>query len=227
VYHIQLFRIFEAEEEKEIISIPPGKLSPGFVIQEEFQNYRWLKPQYTHNIWYYRLPSSPIFTVPRQEGFGESLDPELKESVKSLHDAGIPTSPSCTGHWHSDENYQRIFKDLEKEAEQIRNKGILLRDPTDGKQYFYKNSRYKLPWDKSTFVEKASEHAKRGVIGIFDPQNIFYDSLLQANINYTQIIKSGDLTLFLTNPPSEESLKEIWKQFENIVISTLTKEKNA
>lgn len=224
--HVQLFRIFEAEEEKEIIPIPPGKLSPGFVIQEEFQNYRWLRPQYTHNVWYYRLPSSPIFTVPKEEGFEDSLDPELRVAVTALHERGIPTSPSCTGHWHSDENYERIFKDLEKEAEQIRKKGILLQEPTDGKQYFYRNPRYQLPWDESTFVEKASEHAKRGVIGIFDPQNKFFDALSQSNIRDTQTIKSGDLTLFLTNPPSEEILKEIWKQFEDTIISTISKDED-
>lgn len=220
--HVKLFRIFEANEE-EIIPIPPGRLSPGFVVHEEFQNYKWLKPQYTHNNWYYRLPSAPFLSVPKGTEFAQSLDPELRKVVEALHSAEISTSPSCTGHWYSEEDYKRIYKDLEKEAKQIRRKGILLEDPTDGNQYFYKNPHYSLPWDESTFIEEAQEHSKKGVIGIFDPLNKFYDALLNFKIKGAQILKSGDLTLFLTSPDSVEEIQKIWKEFENVVLSQLEK----
>ena len=221
--HVKLFRIFEAKEDDEIITIPSGRISPGFVVHEEFQNYKWLKPEYTHNVWYYRLPSAPILSIPKEEMFTESLDPELQRSVDALHSAKIPTSPSCAGHWYSEEDYKRIFKDLEKEAKQIRKKGILLKDPTDGKQYFYKNPHYSLPWDESTFIEEAREHSKKGVIGIFDPLNKFYDDLTNFKIKNSQTIKSGDLTLFLTSPFSKEEIQKIWKEFENVIFSTLEK----
>jgi hypothetical protein len=183
-------------------------ISPDFTPHEEFHKHRWLAP--SEGTWYYKLKDLRPCTVPKNPSFTETLDPELKELVTFLHSKKIPTTPSCAGHFNPVEQWSEVYDELESHKNLIRNQGLELKDPEDGSKYTLNNPNYELPWNKKAFVERAKEHAKFGVLGIYDPGNFIAKKITSSNIPNSQVIKDGPITLFLTSPKTPQQLQECW-----------------
>jgi hypothetical protein len=191
-------------------------ISPDFTPHEEFHKHRWLLP--SGGTWYYKLKDLRPCVIPKNSKFSQSLDPELKQLVDFLHSKKIPTTPSCAGHFTSDDEWSTVFDSLSDQKEKIKTTGLELIDPEDGSRYNLKNSNYELPWDKKAFVERAKEHSKFGVLGIYDPGNFFAKNISKKNIPNSQVTKDGSITLFLTSPKSDEELKECWSKLTETFI---------
>ena len=88
----------------------------------------------------------------------------------------------------------------------------------DGKEYFHKNPKFQIPFNKSHFVNQSIEHGKKGVLGIYDPFNNYYDKISKAAIKDSQTLKDGHVTIFLTSPVTESDLKECWKRFTQTIV---------
>ncbi len=199
--------------------VPPGKISAGFVPHEEFHRYKWLHPEKTDTKWYYRVPAKGGLTIPRNPNFYSTLDPEIHDVVKRLHAGGIATTPSCSGHFHDKKIYEDLFMGLSETREMIQDKGIFLIDPEDEREYFYKNKHYKLPWEKTEFVNRSIEHGMRGVLGMHDPSKKIFRRLESADISNSEIKRDGEITVFLTLPQREFEMKESWKAFNEVFSS--------
>lgn len=195
------------------IQIPAGKISPGFVPHEQFHKYKWLSPKSSNDKWYYRIPSMGIYQIPENPEFYDTLDAELGEAVKTLHGRKVPTTPSCAGHFNEKEVYEDLWVGLNETCNCIRDKGVELVNPEDGTEYFYRNPRFKMPFEKTHFVNQSIDHGRKGVLGMFDPQDAYYEKILNARIPNSQTVKDGVITIFLTNPHSEKKLKECWNSF--------------
>ena len=100
----------------------------------------------------------------------------------------------------------------------IKLNGVELVNPEDGKEYFYRNPRFNIPFEKTHFVNQSIDHGRKGVLGIFDPQDAYYEKILKARIPNSQTIKDGVITMFLTNPRSEKDLKECWNSFTKYIM---------
>lgn len=192
-----------------------GNLSPDFTPHEEFHQYRWMKPE--GGGWYYKLKDFKPCVLPKNQDFHKSLDPDLSKVVNFFHSKKIPTTPSCSGHFSHPEEWSQKFDSLEADAKKIQGTGLKLVDPEDGYSIIAKDPRYKLPWNKKAFVERATEHQKFGVLGFYDPGNFFSKKIAAEKIKNTQLKKDGGLTLFLTSPKSEQELKECWLRFTESV----------
>jgi hypothetical protein len=199
--------------------IPAGKISAGFVPHEDFHRFKWLQPEATDTKWYYRVPHRGNIKIPNNPNFYHTLDPELKDIVQGLHSAGIATTPSCSGHFHDKSVYEDLFMGLSESCEIIKDKGVVLVDPEDGREYFYKNSHYKLPWEKTEFVNKSIEHGMRGVLGMHDPSKKIYRRLEKSEIPNSELKRDGEITIFLTVPEREFQIRESWKALKEALSS--------
>ena len=199
------------------IQIPAGKISPGFVPHEQFHRYKWLSPKSSKDKWYYRIPSMGIYQIPENPEFYDTLDGELAEAVKTLHERGIPTTPSCAGHFNDKEVYEDLWVGLNETCSCIRDQGVELVNPEDEKEYFYRNPRFQMPFEKTHFVNQSLDHGRKGVLGMFDPNDKYYNKLQKANIPASQTLKDGTITIFLTSPNNLAQLKECWDSFTKTI----------
>ena len=191
-------------------------ISPDFTPHEEFHKHRWLLP--SGGNWYYKLKDLRPCTIPKNPEFTNTLDSELKSLVSFLHSKRIPTTPSCAGHFRPDEEWSEVFDSLQKQESVIKTEGLHMQDPEDGRKFTLRNSDYQLPWTKDAFVERAKEHAKFGVLGIYDPGNFIAKKITSSNIPNSQVTKDGPITLFLTSPKTPQQLQECWTGLASILI---------
>jgi hypothetical protein len=191
------------------------KFSPDFTPHEEFHKYRWMITP--GGKWYYKIKDFKPCVLPKNPDFKKTVDPELQRVVHFLHAKKIPTTPSCSGHFNHAGEWAEHFDSLQLEGRKIKNLGMKLIDPEDGYTFLAKDPNYSLPWNKNSFVEKATEHQKLGVLGFYDPGNFFAKKIFAERIPNSQVKKDGALTLFLTSPKSSSELKECWSNFTECI----------
>ena len=195
--------------------------SPDFVPHEIFHKYSWVKPEESE--WYYSIKRNSPIEIPKSRKFYETLDGPLRESVEALHRKGIPTTPSCSGHFNPDSFYNKIYRTLCSEENGIREEGIGLKDPETNKKYIYKNPNYRLPWDQKSFLEISREHGKKGIIGVIDPMGYLQKELMGCPEKCCQITRNGNLTFYITSPNTQKELNSSWDYFEDSVKKFLRK----
>jgi len=195
------------------------KMSPDFVPHEIFHKYSWLIPEGSN--WYYRVDRKSPIEIPKNKSFYDTLDDPLKDPVFLLHEKGIPTTPSCSGHFNPDSFYGKVFDSLKDEEEEIRRSGIKLKDPESDSVYVYKDPKYRIPWVKETFLEITRDHGRRGVIGVFDNEGRIYKSLLESPKENCESVSNGGLTFFLTNPKDKKDLDSSWNHFYKCIKNSI------
>lgn len=152
------------------------KINPDLIPQKDFHKGYWLNID-EPNPWYYFFPAQRSFRIPSNKRFYQTLDDSLVKPVKLLHSKGIPTTPSCSGHFFGGDYYFEIYKNLTADSEKIVNEGIILQDSETGTEYFYRNPTFKLPWDYSSFVERSLVYQITGVLGFIDLERTLYKLL--------------------------------------------------
>lgn len=191
------------------------KINPGFVPHETFHKYSWLIPESSN--WYYWTERKSPIEIPKNKSFYKTLDSPLKDSVIALHKKGIPTTPSCSGHFNPDSFYSKIFDSLKEEEKSIREGGIKLKDPESDHDFVYKDSGYMVPWDKNSFLEISKDHGRKGIIGILDPNEGIYKLLRETPNQDSQALREGNITFFVTNPKDQKSLNSSWEYFNDSI----------
>jgi hypothetical protein len=194
-------------------------ISVEFTPHEEFHKYRWLLPK--GGKWYYRMRDFKPMVIPKNKNFISSVDPLLRGSVEFLHSRKIPTTPSCTGHFSNTSEWEEVYDSLIEDAKKIRKDGIILTDAEDGSSYKLKHEKYVIPWKKSIFVERALEHSKFGIIGIYDSGGYFFKKLSRIENPHCQTKKEDAITFFLTSPTNEKELLKCWEDFHKTITTVI------
>ena len=192
-------------------------VSPDFVPHEDFYKYKWLLPKGKKSKWYYAKESDGIYQLPSNDGFIETVDPELREAVGCLHEMGIPTTPSCSGHFYNEDYYESIHNDLIAECHEINSDGLELLNPETGESIIVRDPNYTVPWNKKSFIERGMGHGHIGTIGVYDPSGSIISAVRENQPGCSQILEDGNLMLFITNPKTEDELKEAWGKFTEAV----------
>ncbi len=184
------------------------KISPAFIPHEQFHEGIWLQ-SVKRPSWYYFMKMKNTNDI-SNEDFPGSVDAPLKELVSFLHQLGIKTTPSCSGHHRSEKNFEKIYDALEKDEEEIRNEGLELKDIETGEIYSYKNERYILPWKRKYFLDKVLKYQEKGVLGIRcgDAQK---EKILQLHIPHVKIVEKDSIIFIHTNENSTEEIAARWK----------------
>ena len=156
----------------------------------------------------------------KNKDFPESVDAPLKELVSFLHQRGIKTTPSCSGHHRSEKNFEKVYDDLEKDKEEIRNKGLQFKDIETGKIYSYRNGRYMLPWTREYFLDKVVTYQEKGVLGIrYDGAQ--KERILQLHIPKVKIVEKDSIIFIHTNENTTEDIAARWKLITEEIKSIL------
>jgi len=144
---------------------------------EAWDKFAWLLPlERREEPWYWcalRAHEPEERKLPSDAGFLSTVDPALRPLVSWLHAHGIPTGPSCAGHDISTKGFRQIYEDLERDAESVRDSGLVLRDPEEGQNYVMRDPHFELPWRSfDSFRKAANEHQPIGWLPFYttDPR---------------------------------------------------------
>jgi len=209
---------FQEFFESEKFQIVKKKISPSLIEPEFFHLYSWLQPQNSSDSWFYSLPSVRILKFPSHSNFYSTLDPGLAAAVKHLHQKGISTTPSCTGHFHPEETYKKIWQGIESTCDQIRKSGVCFLDPETGREHTCYDPHFQIPCTHENFIHQALQQGHQGVLGMFDPDSQICLRLRQESIPGTRIQRDRTLTLFLTSPENEQELTTMWENFTDCIL---------
>jgi|SRR6185436_870057 len=193
-------------------------ITPDFVPNTEFHTGIWLLPLSRPSWYYFCKKRNP--DIIRNKYFLESVDEPLRDLVKFLHAYGIRTTPSCAGHHISEKNFEKIFASLQLDRDEINGNGLMLADIETGKHILFKNKKYKLPWTKERFLEKASNYQQDGVIGLRTGHKIkFKQKILAMDIEGARISQKDGIVFIRTHEDNGGDIRETWKRITESVKS--------
>lgn len=193
------------------------KLNPDFIPHDKFHKGYWLKSPKCD--WFFFMGKPRKYEIPSSDNFYSTLDEGLKDLVKYLHEKGIPTTPSCTGHIQNEKKYLEIFDSLSNISKIIKDKGITLSNPETSKKIFYKNPKFSLPFSRDEFLEKINEYQKWGVLGMVN-KNDLYEKLKDV----LPVNKVDNLVLILTKGDNQEKINKNWSEITKKIKKTINTE---
>ncbi|HWL92510.1 MAG TPA: hypothetical protein VNT79_03165 [Phycisphaerae bacterium] len=143
-------------------------LRPDIIPQRLFPLKKWY---YANPLWYYHAPAVE-HRLQTDAKFYELVDPALKDLCKLLLDAKLCTTPSCQGHFYHQSRFERIWDELQSEAHEIRDAGLLVTDSETDETRLFHQPDYALAWHNfEEFYQQAAAHQGHGFIGIAIPAN--------------------------------------------------------
>jgi hypothetical protein len=142
--------------------------SVDFVEPAHFGEKRWWRPARTGSAWFYHTPAParpPSFLRDYS-----TVDPQIRRLVMWLHSRGLPTLPSCSGHWPKKKWASRCYDELAQDAEKIRYGGEYMIDVETGVRALHQDPYWELPWgDWAHFLSDMREHDGHGYLCFWLP----------------------------------------------------------
>jgi hypothetical protein len=201
------------------------KITPELIPHKNFHTGSWLlsvnRPE-----WYYFKKGKNANTIDSKD-FLKSVDRPLRKLVKWLHERGIKTTPSCSGHHIRERVLENIYSALEQDAEDIRNHGLLLKDIETGAILLYRDAKYTLPWEsKEEFIAQVSTYQQKGVLGLhLGDQKKLQTELSKLQIPGAEIVKKGAFVfIFTSGENTAGDNRRVWRKVRNAVIKTIDHE---
>lgn len=198
------------------MNLKPWKINPDFIPQEDFHKGYWLSIK-EPSPWYYFFPTSRSFELPSNPEFYKTVDKDLIKTVKLLHSEGIPTTPSCSGHFFDSDYYAKVYKKLQSNARKIVSNGIILENSETGTKYFYKNNTYELPWDVDFFVGKSLKYQTVGVLGFVDQS----EKLLKILDSKFETQHEKGITLVFERSDNQKDKSTKWQELYKVITDYL------
>jgi hypothetical protein len=200
-------------------------LTPALIPHSQFHSGSWFI-SVENPLWYYFKRQKNINHISNPD-FMESVDRPLQKLVRFLHSEGVATTPSCSGHFRTIQNYQKVFNALEKDGEKIRHDGLLVKNIETGKNFFYKSKHYHLPWNRETFLEKVVNYQRHGVLGMrLGNRRKIKKNILELNIEGAKFKQKDGIVLIEVYQENLQknisSWKEITSEIEEIFCSMPT-----
>lgn len=128
-------------------------MDASFVPPEMFAAKRWYKPERRGTQWFYHRPE-PMRPPSFMRDYS-TVDQQLKLIVAKLHRDGIPTMPSCAGHWPDKAWSRAVYRDLMNDVLTIRGPGLIFVDVESGHRVRFKDPYYAVPWaDEKAFMRE-------------------------------------------------------------------------
>lgn len=184
---------------------------------EVFHKYDWYLSE--HSNWYFHKYSDNVNIITTGNKFIESVDDLLKPIINVLHDKGVRTTASCSGHFYSRDEYVKIFFQLEMIEQLIKTTGVEFTNIETGETLFIYNPEYKrLQYvDQETFVDKVIEYAKVGILGLKDSSSYFFNKFKEANLLNIELLHQDKYTFIKTTPKDFNECTHLWTEVLRIV----------
>jgi hypothetical protein len=148
--------------------------SVDFVAPEQFSHKRWWRPDRPGAAWFYHTPA-PVRPPSYLRDYS-TVDPQIRRIVMWLHSKGMPTLPSCAGHWPDKKWARRCFAALVEDACKIRYGGIYMIDVETGQRALLQDPYWEMPWgDWSHFHSDMREYDGQGYVCFaLDPSHLVW-----------------------------------------------------
>ena len=135
---------------------------------KNFDAYRWWEPQ--------RLrPGATWFYATLEHGYHrpgkvdiETVDEPLRPLVADLGLRGVPTLPSCAGHFPTDQELWALYQNLVKDAEWVRSYGLTLKCVETGALDVHRDPTWRLPYYE-TWATETKKYSGIGRLGLVLP----------------------------------------------------------
>lgn len=194
-----------------------SQLETGLIPRQQFARRRWY---HASNLWYYHRPG-PLPKLQLNDRFYEIVDPDIRELCKLLHERGLGTAPSCSGHFHKKAYFVEVWEQLQREADQIRSTGLVVQDCETQQNILFQNPSHQLPWELfPDFREDLRNSQKGGYLGIIFRNDINgvreqfeRDNLFESNAAYEaeDPDAKGDWILhIMVDAPTPDDLTRQW-----------------
>lgn len=187
-------------------------LSPDFIPHSRFHHASWYQEK-DGPVWYWNGIPRISHVIPKSQKFYDTLDPELSGVVKGLHQAGIPTTPSCAGHIADPGFYSKTWDELKDQEKRVRGRGVILEDPETGHQTPYRYQNFTLPWSKDEFIGRGVQHQKKGCLGVVPPSR--FVQAFDIKIPGFETRRDNNTIVYLTESRSKEEISEKWNLLES------------
>jgi hypothetical protein len=200
------------------------KITPALIPHADFHKGTWLLSVERPG-WYYFMRKKNLNTI-TNKNFLKSVDKPLRRLVKWLHERGIKTTPSCSGHHISERDLEKIYSGLEQDRDAIRNGGLKLKDIETGSMYYYKDSNYNLPWNKQDFIDEVTVYQQTGVIGLrLGNRKREKEKILELFRNFPAngitVEEKDSIILIFTNENQTGNNKKTWKKITRVLQTVL------
>ena len=146
----------------------------------------------------------------------DTLDDALRPLVRFLTLVGLPTLPSCSGHFPTEDDLRSLHRGLEQDGNLIRSIGLTLRCTENGEMIVLRDPFWVVPPYEDWVVE-VRKYRGVGRIGILFKT---YDPLLRAvqralrNVpgvkTYTAADGDNTVLTILTRAPNETARDQLW-----------------
>ena len=197
-------------------------ITPALIPPEDFHKGHWLLPV-KRPAWYYFMRGAAAHGMIAAKDFMESVDRPLRELVGFLHDRGIGTTPSCSGHHCAERDLSAIHASLEKDAEDIRTGGLVLRDVETAERHVFKDAGYRLPWGREEFLAQMEHYQQHGVLGVrLEKHPGIATCLSRLRIERVRIEMRDGIVFFFTTEAEEAGIREVWARITRAVILVFT-----
>jgi hypothetical protein len=187
------------------------KITPEIIQHDQFHKGTWFLPV-NRPVWYYFMKSRNKNII-RNRTFLKTVDEPVRELVRFLHSKGFKTTPSCAGHYHARDQYEKIFNSLKKDEKEIKNGGLKLKQVESGETFIYKENGYSLPFDKAAFIKEVRAIQRNGLIGIrFGNNRRIKRKVMQLDIEGVRIEDRDGVVCIHTSETNPRSNEWIWKK---------------
>jgi hypothetical protein len=142
------------------------KVSARVVKYSDMPSRQWYMSS-QHKDWYYHTPRTSPSNDLDSKFLDATLDPPVRLLALGLNSLGYTTLPSCSGHYKGPEELNAAYDNLVEDSRKIRKGGIELVDVENGNKLTFSDLTWHLPWDRATFMKKASgsESRPEGYLG--------------------------------------------------------------
>lgn len=193
-------------------------ISSALIPQSQFHMGAWLI-QVEQPSWYYFMKKKNTNLI-SNDHFMESVDAPLKDLVHFLHTQQVPTTPSCSGHFRSREEYKKVFASLVKDKETIHHEGLDLKDIETGKIYHYQDKNYRLPWQEEEFLDRIMSYQHKGVVGMrLGHKRSIKKQILSLEFSGVKFEEKENIVLILLEKNSEASNIRTWAEITEAIQS--------
>lgn len=201
-------------------------ISPALIPHDQFHLGIWLV-SVENPCWYYFMKRKNTNII-SNDSFLESVDPPLQKLVQFLHEQGIRTTPSCSGHYKNIGEYKEIYAALRNDLQKIQHHGLALKDIETGRIYFYRNKHYRLPWVESIFIRQVMSYQQRGIIGIRLKNRVkIKQKILALDEQGICTMEKDHIIMILVEQENREKNLAAWnkitRKIQEIILSDLVK----
>ncbi len=186
------------------------------VSHDQFDSYRWWEPQ--------RFRRDPRWFYGTMQGSKrgantarpDTLDDALRPLVQVLTTSGLPTLPSCSGHFPTDDDLRSLHRGLEYDGNLIRSIGLTLRCTENGDMIVLRDPFWVVPSYEDWVVE-VRKYRGVGRIGILfktrDPLLTAIQRALRSVPGvktYTAVNGDDTVLTILTRATNETARDQLW-----------------